>query len=343
MSLKLVNGVYHWRKMIQGHKFSQSTRTSDPKVAANLAILWEADAIKEIMVKGTKPVMLHDVIKAFLSERVGTGAEKNSEQHLRHFRDALPNVRMSELQQDKIQAVVSARRATGIAHNTLVVMVSYWNALVKFAEDKKWTTGPKLPRMKVEQTRLRYITVDEERRLLEAVSPDAPYRGKCPATDEAKQENHDLLVMIFALGLRFSEAGSMTWSQVDLNTRKIMVRRVKNGIDNTMMMTDKLHSMLLRRRATVVGEYIYPHKTKNNSNHTWFRAALKRAGISEDAGKLSLHSGRHTFASRNIIGGMALQEVQSLLGHANISSTLVYSHIQTGAVAEKSAGIMNAY
>lgn len=148
MALKLINGVYHWRKMVDGHSFSKSTKTADKKVAEQMAVMWEADALKTVLIQGTKPVNLHAVIKAFTDARVNTPSHRNSIQHLRHFRDGLPNIRMSELTQAQIAEVVAKRRAGGISHNTAVVMVSYWNAAVKFAEDQKWTTAPRLPKLK---------------------------------------------------------------------------------------------------------------------------------------------------------------------------------------------------
>jgi site-specific recombinase XerD len=72
------------------------------------------------------------------------------------------------------------------------------------------------------------------------------------------------------------------------------------------------------------------------------RAALERVGITADAGRVTLHTARHTFASRMLNSGMSLVEVQGLLGHRNIQSTMVYSHVETGAVAEKAARVLDA-
>jgi hypothetical protein len=66
------NGIWHWRKIVQGHTFARSTRTGDKKLAEQLAALWEAEAIREVVLEGTKPVLLHSVIKAFLDARKGT-------------------------------------------------------------------------------------------------------------------------------------------------------------------------------------------------------------------------------------------------------------------------------
>ncbi len=342
MSLKLRDGVYHWRKMIDGHTFSQSTKTADLKVASALATMWEASALKEVMVKGTKPVNLHAVIAAFLAARDGKPSRVSAEQHLRHFLK-LPNSRMSDLTEAQVQGIVNKRKVEdGISHNTLVVMVSYWNALIAFADKRKWTTGPKLERMSIERTRIRYLTLAEEERLLAAVHPDQKYRGKCAATDAAKRDNWDLLVCLSALGARYSEVGQMTWDAVDLEKRRVLVHRRKGGTAATLVMSDRLYEVLSRRKATSTGDLIFPSKSKYNANDQWFRKALRRANISEEGGKLSLHTLRHGYANRMLGAGMSLVEVKNLLGHRNISSTMVYAHVETNAAAEKAALILNA-
>lgn len=69
--------------------------------------------------------------------------------------------------------------------------------------------------------------------------------------------------------------------------------------------------------------------------------ALRRAGIAADAGKITLHSARHTFAPRMLNSELSLVEVQGLLGHKYINSTMICSHVETRAVAEKAARVLN--
>jgi hypothetical protein len=69
MALTERNGIWHWRKVVQGHRFARSTKTGDKKLASQIAARWESEAITEIVLKGTKPVLLHSVIKAFLDAR----------------------------------------------------------------------------------------------------------------------------------------------------------------------------------------------------------------------------------------------------------------------------------
>ncbi|MES2185414.1 MAG: hypothetical protein V4505_12755 [Pseudomonadota bacterium] len=49
------NGIWYWRKIIQGHPFARSTKTEDKRLAEQIAALWGAEAIKEVVLKGTKP------------------------------------------------------------------------------------------------------------------------------------------------------------------------------------------------------------------------------------------------------------------------------------------------
>jgi integrase len=336
MALTERNGIWHWRKIVHGHAFARSTKTGDKKLAEQIAALWEAEAIKEVVLKGTKPVLLHSVIKAFLDARKGTCGHANAQVHLKHFL-ALPNTRMGDVTLPQLQSVVQKRRGAGASHNTLAVTVSYWNAVARFADAQKWGTGPRLSRIYPERTRIRSLTTEEEVALFAAIDPNAQYPGKCSQTDKARQDNSDLLLALIHTGCRYSEIARMTWAQVDLGAMRMRVHRRKGGVDNTLVMSTRLRAMLGRRKAEARDDWVFPTKRRHNNNHAWLRKSLARAGITEDAGRITLHTARHTFASRMLNGGMSLVEVQSLLGHKNIQSTMIYSHVESGAVAEKAA------
>jgi integrase len=340
MGLSLRGGVYHWKKRINGETYSRTTRTADRKEAETMAVLWEAEIIKNVMLHGRKPVNLHEALDAFLKEREGTKGYNNAKVHLRWFYE-LPNVRLDLLTEEQVQKVIANRRELGHSHNTLVVTANYFNAVMTMREKRKWSVGPRLERMESEQTRLRFLSYDEEARLLDAVDPSKHFRGINPRTVRARQDNRDLLIALLDLGCRFSEAAKMTCSQVDLVSRRVMMKRVKRGVDNTLVMTDRLYEVLKRRHGHLVDQYVFSSKKQYNNNCLWMRDALKRAGISEDEGRITLHTMRHTHASRLIKGGLSILKVQQMLGHRKLQSTLCYAHVETGAVAHKAAEILN--
>jgi integrase len=340
MTLMLRNGIWHWKKMVNGELYARTTRTGDKRIADQVAAIWEGELIQQVLVMGHRPALVHEALDAFLKDRQAMRGYNSARNHIKHFY-GLSNVRMHELQLSEVQTVIEKRRDAGASHNTLVVATNYWNAVCRMCETKKWSTGPKLPRMQQEQTRLRYLTTDEEARLFAAINPNAQYPGKNPRTDRARQDNTDLLLFLLHVGCRFSEASEMKWNQIELAARTILVLRKKRGVNNTLVMSDQVHSMLTRRKAAATDEWVFSSKKKFNNNHNWLLAAAKRASLDISGTPITLHTMRHTYASRMLKSGMSLVEVQALLGHRKISSTMVYAHIEHGAVATKAADVLS--
>jgi integrase len=340
MALKLQNGVYHWRKVVKGQHFFKSTGTGDLKVAQMRATMWEAEIYESVVLRGERPMLLHVVLKAFLDARKGTGGHPNCKVHLSHF-FKLPNIKFSDVTEEQVQGVIAARKEAGASHNTVVVSGSYWNAVVRFAQDKKWGQGPRLPRMYPEKTSFRWLRPEEETRLFAAIDPNASYPGKCKRTDKARQDNTDLLVGLLDTGARYREIARMTWNSVDIENQRVFIKRQKGGLDGTLVMSDRLHEMFARRFAERADEWVFPTKRKHNNNYKWLDSAAERAQLSGIDGKVTLHVARHTFATKMLGNGMSLLDVKNLLGHKNIQSTMVYLQVDANLVAVEAARKLN--
>lgn len=73
------------------------------------------------------------------------------------------------------------------------------------------------------------------------------------------------------------------------------------------------------------------HHISDTSIQTAFRTALKEAGICKHA---TVHTLRHSFATHLLMSGVNIREVQELLGHKNVETTMIYTHVlrdMTGA------------
>jgi integrase/recombinase XerD len=150
-------------------------------------------------------------------------------------------------------------------------------------------------------------------------------------------EHRDLamLEVLYASGLRVSELVGLTLPQLSLNQGVVRVfgkggkeRLVPLGEAAIETVTDYLGSTrqaLLRDRQSDV---LFPsNRGKVMTRQTfWYRIKIyaKRAGIDPN---LSPHTLRHAFATHLINHGADLRVVQMLLGHSDLTTTQIYTHV----------------
>lgn len=111
------------------------------------------------------------------------------------------------------------------------------------------------PVIKREQGRLRYLSVDEEKRLLRELDPKRIYgpnhqqdpRFLTIEKRQARQDNHDLVISLLDTGARYGEIASLEWTQIDLENRTIQLQRSKTDNQSILYMTDRLYGVLMRR------------------------------------------------------------------------------------------------
>ncbi|MDY6943354.1 MAG: site-specific tyrosine recombinase XerD [Pseudomonadota bacterium] len=144
-----------------------------------------------------------------------------------------------------------------------------------------------------------------------------------------------LLEVLYATGLRVSELVTLRLDQTDL-VRGLVRVRGKGGKDRLVPLGEEAVAWMERylktgRPALVAqrrSDYVFPtrrgeHMTRQNCWHLIKRYARK-AGISLD---LSPHTLRHAFATHLVNHGADLRVVQMLLGHSDVSTTQIYTHV----------------
>ena len=185
---------------------------------------------------------------------------------------------------------------------------------------------------KVSERSLDLISPAELSRLLEA-----------PKGDELKElRDKAILELLFSTGLRVSELCSLN-NDTDLSLGEFSIRG-KGGKVRVVFVSDeakKAVSQYLKARKDMndalfvqVGK---EHKTKDAAPLT--RRSIERivkhyaikAGISK---KVTPHVIRHSFATDLLSNGADLRSVQMLLGHANIATTQIYTHVTDKALRD---------
>jgi integrase/recombinase XerD len=174
----------------------------------------------------------------------------------------------------------------------------------------------------------RVLTVGEVERML--VGPEG---GATGLRDRA------LLETLYGAGLRASEAISLRLQDVDLEVG--FVRTVGKGEKERVVPLGRKAVEALRaynergrRLLGGAGTVKAPELFLNNRGRRLSRQGLhliikkyaRMAGLSED---VSAHTLRHSFATHLLEGGADLRAVQEMLGHADLSTTQIYTHVTT--------------
>lgn len=179
---------------------------------------------------------------------------------------------------------------------------------------------------KVPQRSLDLITSAELNRLMKA--PDAK-------TLEGKRDKA-ILELLFSTGLRISELCSLSIDDVDLSREEFSVRGKGDKI-RVVFLSDTAKSALkeyLSKRKDMDDAMFVRYGRKANdggdlriSPRSVQRLIKKYAAEAGITRKVTPHVIRHSFATDLLQNGADLRSVQALLGHANIGTTQVYTHV----------------
>ena len=152
--------------------------------------------------------------------------------------------------------------------------------------------------------------------------------------------NRALYELIYSAGLRVSEAVSL--KTADLFLSENLARVMGKGSKERLVIFGPDAAFWLRRYLTEAR----PKLLKGKSARTLFvsrnGARLSRKGIWKNYSALAIQAGlstklhtlRHTFATELLAGGADLRSVQELLGHAEITTTQIYTHIDSARLRD---------
>lgn len=167
------------------------------------------------------------------------------------------------------------------------------------------------------------LTEGEQERLLEQPNPRYP----------TGERNGTMLRLMLNTGLRLAEVTALRWRDIDLTTGKLMVRQGKGAKDRTLWVGEsdigRLRSWR-ERQAALCGpcEYVFTTLQGKPLGHRYVQRMVKRyaakAGINKN---VSPHTLRHSFATDLYRETSKIRLVQKVLGHADLSTTMIYTHI----------------
>lgn len=203
----------------------------------------------------------------------------------------------------------------------------------------------KVKTLKVESTRLRYLSPDEEESLLSTLrerderlktaraqaNEFRRVRSYPTQQDLREQEYSDHLEPIVLLamntGMRRGEIFQLKWSNIDFYSKTLTVEagNAKSGKSRIIPLNDTAFHVLENWKPISQSQYVFHGKDKEplTDIKKGFLKVLEEAEIEE----FRFHDLRHHFASKLVMRGVDLNTVRELLGHADIKMTLRYAHL----------------
>ena len=308
---------------------------------------WRTELHAQIHLGQKERISVRDAVVQFIDTKKGTANHVNLMNGLRVL-DRLfrMNRHLDEVGPEDLERLKRDRVQEGASPATVKHTFNLVRGAWKHARRMGYyTTELVFPAIKLPKHRLRYLTSDEERRLLAELEPRrvvhglAPYGQRTAATRRQMHDAYDLVVCLLDTGARYTEIAGLEWSSLDLNDRVIRLWRPKVQNESILFMTDRVHRLLTRRASETVSRYVFTNNSgeKRGYSSMAIRKAFRRAGLDD----CTIHTLRHTHASRLIQNGMNIYEVKEILGHADIKTTMRYAHLERRDVSSRARDVIN--
>ena len=259
-----------------------------------------------------------------------------------YIKPMLGDIKLQALRRDSVQKFVNDLSQKGLSRGSIglingIVVAALNQAQINELVVRNVALNITYP--KHEPKKARVFTPEEQERFITAAK-DA-YMG-------------DMFLLILATGLRFGEAAALTWNDVDFKENILHVNKTQFEVESTHIggskqiqygtpkTKDSYRSVPLlpdavkilnevrdeQERLGLKSDLIFLNLNGVGRRHCnsriQFRNILSSAGI-ENA---SIHTLRHTFATRGLESGIELKVMQELLGHASLKMTAdLYTHV----------------
>jgi len=237
-----------------------------------------------------------------------------------------------------VTAFVADLAARGLARTTQARRLSAVRQLHKFlfAEgrrpDDPTTT---VDRPKPARPLPKVLSMDEVGRMLDTAALLAAADTEKPRDKLRALRFSAMMEVLYASGLRVSELVGLPAAAVRADTRAMTVRG-KGGKERLVPLGARGREAVLAYRAALKaaggagGRHLFP--AESESGHVTRQAFARElkafaAGLGIAPAKVSPHVVRHAFASHLLSNGADLRVVQELLGHADIATTQIYTHV----------------
>lgn len=260
-----------------------------------------------------------ELVKAYTTALIIDGKAKSTIEHyireIKHFTFSIGNKSLKELNAFDIRNYLAKKKLDGLANRTLenirAVLSAFftWLAAEEYLSKNpcasikpiKTNSKIKLPFSQVELDQLR------------------------SACNNSKQRG--MIEFLAATGVRVSELCDLDIEDVDFTTNRVHVKHGKGDKERYTYMTDLAKEHLIASLDGRESGPLFVSRYNNRYTVHGIRLLLHSVGDRANVENVHPHRFRRTFATTLASRGMQLQEIQNLMGHSNINTTMIYVSI----------------
>ncbi|MBA4390066.1 MAG: site-specific tyrosine recombinase XerD [Syntrophus sp. (in: bacteria)] len=158
---------------------------------------------------------------------------------------------------------------------------------------------------------------------------------RMPDGGKTSLRDSTILELLYATGLRASELIKLNKSDINLEGGFViaMGKRSKERVVPLGTYSRDAIKLYLETQKPV-GPYLFPNKRGGTLTRQALWKIIRKYSTQLERGHVSPHTIRHTFATHLLEGGADLRSVQILLGHEDISTTQIYTHVDSKRLKE---------
>lgn len=311
------NGKWYYRFQLNGKEFYRACKgATNAKEAKQYEAIVKAELMKGNLgiLQNKEQTYLYDATDIYLQySETNKNSYKSDLSMTKHIKEFFKNIELNSITpktiEDFKQYLINKYELKNSSINRHLEALSKMfnlciaNGLIENNPLKD------VKKMKKDNYTVRFLTKSEEKTLFEHL----PERLK------------PLVICALKTGMRKGEILNLKWSNIDFNKNCIELLRTKSGKKRKIPISKILKDVFLKLKKDSKSEYVFVNPQSNepyNDIKKSFTTAVKAAKIKN----FRFHDLRHTFATRLIEKGVDIVVVKELLGHASITTTMIYVH-----------------
>jgi len=331
---------------LNGRTYIKSSKTTDKRAAEQMERDWRRELHSQAYLGHKERITIRDALELFCESKADTPNHGNLSVNSKYLNKVFRTQRyLHELTSEDLERLKQMRQQAGYSAGTLKHTFNLIRGAWKHARRLGYQVSDlEFPEVKLPKYRLRYLSADEEKRLLAELDPRReasglkPYAERDSLMKRQMQDNYDLVVILLDTGARYAEITGLEWGSIDVDRGSINLWRPKVENESVIYMTDRVRRLLTRRRAARESDFVFTDRRGKQRGYVSasIRKAFRRAGLHD----CTIHTLRHTHASRLIQNGMSIYEVKEVLGHADIKTTMRYAHLERQDVSSRARDVI---